>query len=143
MASRVGPVIVQLVVTYLVIAWVVRLVRRARKSSTRAAAPTAAAGTEPPQTTGPGGVRRTQVLFNDLVWQATLRPRRGGASGRPEQSLPPEAYVDEPPRCPKCGLGVEETHSWLGYTWRCPECGLRRRSRSSIHETAEFLARRQ
>jgi len=89
-----------------------------------------------PQT---GAVRREEVMFNGARWQVTFRPHRDLSSG--ERSLRRDVYVEEPPRCPNCGLGVVETRSWLGYTWSCPECGLRKRSSKSIQAVAQALAR--
>ena len=86
-----------------------------------------------------GAVRREEVMFNGVRWQVTFRPRRDLASGT--RSLRRDVYVEEPPRCPKCGLGVIETRSWLGYTWSCPECGLRKRSSKSIQAVAQALGR--
>jgi len=150
-ASRVVPLIIQIVVFYFVISWLVRLVRRhgvqatSKKPRARTTNPQAPSSTSP-ATPSPrlppqaGAVRREELRFNGVLWQATLRPRRG----RSTDARPPgyDVYVDEPPRCPKCRLGVDESRSWLGYTWSCPACGLRRRSSKSIHAVAEALARR-
>ena len=86
-----------------------------------------------------GAVRREEVMFNGVRWQVTSRPRHDFESGT--KSLRRDVYVEEPPRCPKCGLGVVETKSWLGYTWSCPECGLRQRSSQDMHAVAQALAR--
>ncbi len=79
------------------------------------------------------------MMFNGVRWDVIRRPHRSHTSkpGEPRH----EVYVEEPPRCPKCGLGVVETQSWLGYTWSCPECGLRKRSNKDMHDVARALAR--
>ena len=82
-------------------------------------------------------------MYNGVVWQIVHRPHRDLSEGAVSRAAGDEVYVEEPPRCPKCGLGVVETHSWLGYTWACPECGTRSRSSTSIEETARMLARRR
>ncbi len=88
----------------------------------------------------PGGaVRREEVMFNGVRWLVTYRPRHNLDSGT--KSVRRDVYVEEPPRCPKCGLGVVETRSWFGYTWSCPECGLRQRSNKSMQDVAQALAR--
>jgi ribosomal protein L37AE/L43A len=149
-ASRVVPLIIQIVVVYLVISWLVRLVRRhgahaptreprgrtAKSGASSSASPARLPPGLPPQG---GAVRREELTFNGVLWQVTYRPRRGRTPGA--QTPGYETYVAEPPRCPKCGLGVVETRSWLGYTWSCPECGLRQRSSKSMQAVAEALAR--
>jgi hypothetical protein len=150
-ASRVVPLIIQIVVFYLVISWLVRLVRRhgvqaaskePRARTTKAGASSSASPAPPPPRLPPqpGAVRHEELTFNGVLWHVTLRPRKDRSlDARPTGY---DAYVDESPRCPKCGLGVVESQSWLGYTWSCPECGLRRRSSKSIHAVAEALAHR-
>ncbi len=151
MASRAAPVIVQLIITYFVIAFIVRAVRRARKTSRPPAEPGrggSPALPETPHTDRPssparsGGVRREERTYNGVVWQIVHRPRRDLSRTSDWRAAADELYVEEPPRCPKCGLGVMETHSWLGYRWSCPECGTRSRSSASIEETARMLAHR-
>ena len=155
MASRTGSVIIQLILTYFVIAFIVRAIRKARK----AAAPPA--GRHSPEGQGrehgtpgvnrsgsshvspsSGRFRREERLFNGVVWTMVHRPHRDLSESSGSRAPVDEVYVEEPPRCPKCGLGVLETHSWLGYRWACPECGTRSRSSVSIEDTARMLARR-
>jgi tRNA(Ile2) C34 agmatinyltransferase TiaS len=81
-------------------------------------------------------------MYNGVVWHIVHRTRRDLSQTSGSRAAVDETYVEEPPRCPKCGLGVVETHSWLGYIWSCPECGTRSRSPASIEETARALARR-
>jgi hypothetical protein len=144
-ASRIIPLIVQIVVFYLVISWLVRLVRR--RQQTPHAMPGRETRPKSPPSVSParsrarprsrsGGVEHRELVLNGLLWQVTVRPR----SDTREKGR--EVYVDQPPRCPKCRLGVVETESWLGYTWSCPACGRRRRSSKSIEAVAEALARR-
>jgi predicted RNA-binding Zn-ribbon protein involved in translation (DUF1610 family) len=149
MASRTVPVIIQLVIFYIFISWLMRLLRRRRpqmptRMPGKETQPTASSSASPerkPIHTPPQGnaVRREELMFNGVRWQATFRPSRDLSSGT--KSLRRDVYVEEPPRCPKCGLGVVETKSWLGYTWSCPECGLRQRSSKSMQATAEALSR--
>jgi SAM-dependent methyltransferase len=91
----------------------------------------------------PGGVRREQVMYNGVVWQLVHRTHRDLSQDSGSRTPVDEVYVEEPPRCPKCGLGVVETHSWLGYKWACPECGTRSRSQASIEQTARMLSRQK
>jgi len=154
MASRSAPVIVQLVLTYFVIAFIVRAIRRARKASQPPAGPSRGGTSSFPDTTIPThrpstpvtprsvGFRREERTYNGVVWQMVHRPHRD-LSQAGSRAAVDEVYVEEPPRCLKCGLGVVETHSWLGYRWSCPECGTRSRSPASIEETARMLARRR
>ena len=152
-SSRAAPVIVQLIITYFIIAFIVRAVRRARKMSRPETKPDnrgSSAAPETPYTDRPsspaparsGRARREERKYNGVVWQIVHRPRRGLSQTSDWRAAADEFYVEEPPRCPKCGLGVMETHSWLGYRWSCPECGTRSRSSASIEETARMLARR-
>jgi len=154
MANRAVPVIIQLVLFYFILSLVVRAVRRRRTQAPPDKHPSRAFRPEPPSSaspasrsgttpTGAGAVRREERLYNGVVWQLVHRPHRSLAEGAPSRAAGDEVYVEEPPRCPKCGLGVVETHSWLGYTWACPECGTRSRSQASIEQTARMLARRQ
>jgi predicted RNA-binding Zn-ribbon protein involved in translation (DUF1610 family) len=149
MASRAIPLIIQIVMFYLVISWLVRLARRHRNAQTpptgtgpRKARPTATptsarTRTRPPAR--PGSIERSQVEFNGVLWDVTRRPRHDISAGA--RSPIYETYVEQPPRCPKCGLGVIEEKSWLGYTWSCPECGLKKHSGRSMQDVAEALAR--
>jgi predicted RNA-binding Zn-ribbon protein involved in translation (DUF1610 family) len=148
MADRAVPVIIQLVMFYLVISWLVRLVRRRKRMSnempgreTRPESPPSTSPTLPRAQLPPQrvGIERRELMFNGVRWQVTIRPHSGLSSGA--RSVRRDVYVEEPPRCPKCGLGVAETRSWLGYTWSCPECGLRQRSSKSMQAVAEALAR--
>jgi hypothetical protein len=151
-SSRAAPVIIQLIITYFVIAFVVRAIRRARKASRPPAEsdhkgsssfPKTPLAQHRPSPVSPrsGGFRREERMYNGVVWQIVHRPRRDLTQTSGSRAAVDEAYVEEPPRCPKCGLGVLETHSWLGYRWSCPECGTRSRSPASIEETARMLAR--
>ncbi len=153
MASRSAPVIVQIIITYFIIAFIVRAIRRARKASRPPAEPdhrSSSTALEAPHTNRPsspvtprsGGFQREERTYNGVVWQMVHRPHRD-LSQSGSRAAVDEVYVEEPPRCPKCGLGVIETHSWLGYRWSCPECGTRSRSQASIEETARMLARRR
>jgi hypothetical protein len=154
-SSRAAPVIIQLIVTYFVIAFIVRAIRRARKASRPPAEPSRGGAsssadtplpTHRPSSPAPprsGGFRREERTYNGVVWQIVHRPHRDLSRASDWRAAAEELYVEEPPRCPKCGLGVVETHSWLGYRWSCPECGTRSRSPTSIEETARMLARRR
>ena len=152
-SGRAAPVIVQLIITYFIIAFIVRAVRRARKASRPPAEPGRGGSPALPETpyadrpSSPaparsGRARREERKYNGVVWQIVHRPRRDLSQTSGSRAAIDEVYVEEPPRCPKCGLGVMETHSWLGYRWSCPECGTRSRSSASIEETARMLARR-
>jgi len=152
MASRSAPVIVQIIIAYFIIAFIVRAVRRARKAARppgRLDHSGSSAVRETPLTARPssparsGGVHREERTYNGVVWQIVHRPRRDLSQTSGTHAAVDDVYVEEPPRCPKCGLGVMETHSWLGYRWSCPECGTRSRSPTSIEETARMLARRR
>jgi len=149
MANRAVPVIIQLVIFYLVISWLARLVRRNRQRAPTGkpvseprpgAAPSSSTPPAPVEPSPQGGaVRREELTFNGVLWQVTFRPHRDLAPGA--RSLRRDVYVEEPPRCPKCRLGVVETQSWLGYLWSCPACGRRQRSSKSSRAVAEALAR--
>ncbi|MBN2464287.1 hypothetical protein JXD38_01505 [candidate division WOR-3 bacterium] len=149
MANRAVHVIIQLVIFYLVISWLVRLARRRRNAqpppagtTSRKTQPAATPATPASRTKTPlhrGGIERSQVMFNGMLWDVTRRPHRNLSPGGRSHGY--DTYVDQPPRCPKCGLGIVETKSWLGYTWSCPECGLRSRSSRSAEAVADALAR--
>ncbi len=147
MADRAVPIIIQLVVFYLVISWFVRLVRRRGQpptdkkpaGGTPRPSPGASLPRRPESAGRPGQVERKDLLFNGVRWQVTLRPHRELTPGA--RVVRRDVYVEEPPRCPKCGLGVVEEKSWLGYTWSCPECGLKKNSGRNMHDVAESLSR--
>jgi hypothetical protein len=152
-SSRAAPVIVQLIITYFIVAFIVRAVRRARKATQPPARPDhkgpsvtlakpVAARPSPSMPPRSGRASREERMYNGVVWQIVHRPHRDLSQTSGSRAPVDEVYVEEPPRCPKCGLGVLETHSWLGYRWACPECGTRSRSPASIEETARMLARR-
>jgi len=151
-SNRVFPIIIQLVVFYFVISLVVRAIRRRRAEEqkqppTRVARPEstaspAAPADAPKVSNRVGRVRREERLYNGVVWQIVHRPHHSLTEGAGSRVAGEDLYVEEPPRCPKCGLGVLESHSWLrGYVWACPECGTRARSPLSIEQTARALAR--
>jgi len=155
MASRSAPVIIQLIITYFIVAFIVRAIRRSRKASRPPVEPDHGglssvpekplpvhrpSSSVPPR---PDRFRREARTYNGVVWQIVHRPHRDLSQTSGSRAPVDEVYVEEPPRCPKCGLGVIETHSWLGYRWACPECGTRSRSPASIEETARMLAHRR
>jgi hypothetical protein len=151
-SSRAAPVIIQLIITYFVIAFIVRAIRRAGKASRPPARPDhrgfsavpetpLTARSSSPASPRSGGFRREDREYNGVVWQIVHRPHRDLSHTSGSREPIDEVYVEEPPRCPKCGLGVVETQSWLGYRWSCPECGTRSRSSASIEATARMLAR--
>ena len=153
-SSRATPVIIQLIITYFVIAFIVRAIRRARKASRPPAEPDRGGLSSVPDTPlatrgpsspapRPARFRREERMYNGVVWQIVHRPHHDLSQTSGSRTPVDEVYVEEPPRCPKCGLGVVETHSWLGYRWACPECGTRSRSPASIEETARMLARQR
>jgi hypothetical protein len=147
MANRALPVIIQIVVFYLFMSWIVRMIRRRARPPAEGKPirrmPRPSPGRSPSRRTEPVSQYSTtehkDMMFNGVRWHVTLRPHRVPVPGT--KGTRRDAYVDEPPRCPKCGLGVIEEKSWLGYTWSCPECGLKKHSGRSVHDVAESLAR--
>ena len=135
-ASRAVPVIIQLVVFYLVISWLVRLARRRTRTPTEVPPTGGARSATSPSSPAAGAIQHRELLYNGVLWRMTLRPQSNA------RSKEHDVYVDQPPRCPKCRLGVVESESWLGYTWTCPACGLRKRSRRSIESVAEAIEHR-
>src|SRR5512143_1918840 len=106
MANRAVPVIIQLVVFYLIVSWVVRLLRRhgqlTDKGKTTPRTPEEVLPAVRSPRTEPAGhralVERKDMMLNGVRWQVTLRPHRDVSSGR--DSLRRDVYVEEPPRCP-------------------------------------------
>lgn len=49
------------------------------------------------------------------------------------QRLPGIAEVRIPPKCPKCGIELEERKAMLfGYIWQCVSCGFTKRNRDTF-----------
>jgi ribosomal protein L37AE/L43A len=45
--------------------------------------------------------------------------------------------VKSPPKCPKCGVELEEKKGFLyGYIWKCVACGFSKRNRDSFSTDA-------
>jgi len=52
--------------------------------------------------------------------------------------LPTAGEARYPPKCPKCGVELEEKKGFLfGHNWRCVACGFKKRSRDSFSLEAE------
>jgi len=52
--------------------------------------------------------------------------------------LPRAGEARYPPKCPKCGVELEEKKGLLfGHNWRCVACGFKKRSRDSFSIEAE------
>jgi hypothetical protein len=52
--------------------------------------------------------------------------------------LPRAGEARYPPKCPKCGVELEETKGLLfGHTWRCVACGFKKRNRDPFSIEAE------
>jgi len=52
--------------------------------------------------------------------------------------LPAAGEARYPPKCPKCGVQLEETKGLLfGHNWRCVACGFGKRNRDSFAVEAE------
>lgn len=46
--------------------------------------------------------------------------------------------VKVPPKCPKCGLELEQSKNWLfGYTWKCIDCGFTKKNKDSYYVESE------
>jgi len=44
--------------------------------------------------------------------------------------LPTTGEAKMPPKCPKCGVELEEKEGWIyGYIWRCVACGFKKRDK--------------
>jgi hypothetical protein len=47
--------------------------------------------------------------------------------------LPTIGEARSPPKCPKCGVELEQKEGWIyGYIWRCVACGFSKRNRDSF-----------
>jgi hypothetical protein len=47
--------------------------------------------------------------------------------------LPAIGEARSPPKCPKCGVELEEKEGWIyGYIWRCVACGFSKRNRDTF-----------
>jgi len=71
------------------------------------------------------------VTYRDVTWDIvapTRHPRE-----KPEdyaRRLPTIGEARIPPKCPKCGVQLEEKKGMIyGHIWRCVSCGFKKRSR--------------
>jgi ribosomal protein L37AE/L43A len=59
-----------------------------------------------------------------------------------EKRLPDMIDVKKPPKCPKCGVGLEEKKSRIyGYIWKCVGCGFSKRNIDSFYAESERAER--
>ena len=74
------------------------------------------------------------ITYKDVTWDIvapTRHPRE-----KPDdyaRRLPTIGEARIPPKCPKCGVVLEETKGMLyGHIWRCVSCGFKKRTRDSF-----------
>jgi ribosomal protein L37AE/L43A len=88
-----------------------------------------------------------KLNYAGLVWVIRAPAPALWKSFTPSEISPSSIEVETPPRCPKCGTEIEESHSfWGGYIWRCVRCDFKKRNRNNYYreeERAEKVARRE
>ena len=78
------------------------------------------------------------IAYQDVDWdivapaQNTLEKQADYA-----KRLPTIGEARIPPRCPKCGIELEEKKGFIyGYIWKCISCGFKKRNRDSFFTDA-------
>jgi hypothetical protein len=73
------------------------------------------------------------VSYNDVTWDIVAPARHPRET--PEdyaKRLPTIGEARIPPKCPKCGVQLEEKKGMIWYSWHCVSCGFKKRSRDTF-----------
>ena len=93
-------------------------------------------GSAPP---APPAVQKVDaVAFQGVTWEI-LAPIQHPLEKPADYTrrLPMIGETKIPPKCPKCGVELEEKEGWIyGYIWRCVACGFSKRNRDSFFTEA-------
>jgi hypothetical protein len=78
------------------------------------------------------------VTYRDVTWDIVAPSRHPRET--PEdyaRRLPTIGEARIPPKCPKCGVELEQKDGWIyGYIWRCVSCGFSKRNRDPFFPEA-------
>ncbi len=88
-------------------------------------------------------VKVGEASYNGVKWNI-LGPRQRSfeTPEEYEKRLPDSIDVQIPPRCPKCGVELEEKKGLLlGYIWKCIGCGFSKRNWKSYYLEADRAKR--
>ena len=89
-------------------------------------------GSAPP--TPPALQKVDAVAYQGVTWDI-VAPARHPLEKPADYArrLPAIGEARSPPKCPKCGVELEEKEGWIyGYIWRCVACGFSRRDRDTF-----------
>jgi hypothetical protein len=73
------------------------------------------------------------VSYKDVTWDIVAPARHPRET--PEdyaRRLPTIGEARIPPKCPKCGVQLEEKKGMIWYNWQCVSCGFKKRSRDTF-----------
>lgn len=76
-----------------------------------------------------------EVEYKGVKWDVRApQPQTFENPDEYEKRLPDIAEVNIPPRCPNCGVDLEEKKSLiLGHIWKCVDCGFSKRNFDSYY----------
>jgi hypothetical protein len=79
------------------------------------------------------------VQYQGVRWDIHAPPRQTlEKQADYAKRLPDIGEVKIPPKCPKCGVELEEKKGLVyGYIWRCVACGYKKRNRDSFSTEAD------
>jgi hypothetical protein len=78
------------------------------------------------------------IAYQDITWDIVAPPQNTlEKQADYAKRLPTIGEARIPPKCPKCGVELEEKKNLiLGYTWKCVSCGFKKRSRDTFFTEA-------
>lgn len=77
--------------------------------------------------------------YNDVYW-VVRGPQQNTYETKQdyENRIVNSIEVKVPPKCPICGVELEQSKSWIfGYIWRCIDCGFKKRNKDSYYTEAK------
>ena len=80
-----------------------------------------------------------EFSYNDVNWDIRVPvPSQFESPDEYDSNLPNAARIETPPKCPQCGIELEEKKNlFFGYTWNCIGCKSSKRSKESFSDAAE------
>jgi sulfopyruvate decarboxylase subunit beta len=74
------------------------------------------------------------IAYQDVTWDIVAPPQNTlEKQADYAKRLPTIGEARIPPKCPKCGVELEEKKNLiLGYSWKCVSCGFKKRSRDTF-----------
>jgi len=75
------------------------------------------------------------LAYRGVMWEVKAPlPSSYESQYEYEKRLPDIIDVEVPPKCPMCGVELEETKGIIyGYIWKCVDCGFSKRNKDSYY----------